>query len=282
MSKLRTRMIEDLRIRNYSPRTIETYVGCVEKFSRHFRKAPDRLGVEQIRSYQLYLIEKKRASWSFFNQSVCALRFFYEVTLGKKVTVEHIPHPRRERRLPEVLSQRELSSFFRAIRNAKHRTVLMTMYGSGLRISEALGLSIKDVDSERMQLRIRQGKGKKDRYGVLSLSMLEILRRYWRQYRPTHYLFPGKKPNHPLTASSIQRVCQAARIKAGIHKRIMTHTMRHCFATHLLEAGVDLKTIQILLGHKNLNTTSYYLHLAKSAIQSRQGPLDLLGAVAQH
>jgi site-specific recombinase XerD len=274
-------MIEDLRIRNYSPRTIETYVGCVASFSRYFGKSPDRLRPEDIRTYQVYLVEKKKASWSLFNQTVCGLRFFYQVTLGRNWVINHIPYPRRERRLPDVLSRDELAIFFRALKNEKHRTILMTMYAAGLRLSEVLGLHVQDIDSGRLQLRIRQGKGKKDRYALLPLTLLEILRKYWKQYRPKPWLFPGKKPDQPLSPSAVQRVCGKARRNAGIQKRVMTHTMRHCFATHLLEAGVDLKTIQVLLGHSSLNTTSRYLHLAQSALQSKTGPLDLLGAVTQ-
>jgi site-specific recombinase XerD len=274
-------MIEDLKIRNYSPRTIDAYVRCVGQYSRHFGRSPDQLGRDHIRSYQLYLVEQKKASWPLFNQSVCALRFFYQVTLGRDSIIDHIPYPRGERKLPDVLSPKELSTFFQAVQNLKHRTVFMTMYGSGLRISEALGLFLQDVDSERMQLRIRQGKGNKDRYGLLSQSTLEVLRRYWQQYQPSLYLFPGKKPDRPLAARSMQRVCRAARIKAGMKKQVTTHSMRHCFATHLLETGVDLKTIQMLMGHRCIKTTAFYLHLSPIAFKSRQGALDLLNALSQ-
>ena len=276
MSSLREKMIEDLRVRNYSPRTIETYVRCVAKFASHFGKSPDKLGPEHIRDYQLFLVEGKRASWSLFNQMVCALRFFYQVTLGRKGMIEHIPFPRQEKRLPVVPSVRELKALFSAVQNLKHRTVLMTMYAAGLRISEAMNLQISDIDSDRMLVLIRQGKGKRDRYVPLSSTLLNILREYWKAYRPTFWLFPGISSDQPLSVSSVQKVCSIAQRKARLSKRVTTHTMRHCFATHLLEAGVDLRTIQLLLGHQSLSTTAVYLHVATRALKSTEGPLDLL------
>jgi len=276
MSSLRKKMIEDLRVRNYSPRTIDTYVRCVASFASHFGKSPDKLGPEHIRDYQLFLVEGKRASWSLFNQMVCALRFFYQVTLGRKGMIEHIPFPRQEKRLPVVPSVRELKALFSAVQNLKHRTVLMTMYAAGLRISEAMNLQISDIDSDRMLVLIRQGKGKRDRYVPLSSTLLNILREYWKAYRPTFWLFPGISSDQPLSVSSVQKVCSIAQRKARLSKRVTTHTMRHCFATHLLEAGVDLRTIQLLLGHQSLSTTTVYLHVATRALKSTEGPLDLL------
>ena len=180
MTSLRQRMTQDLRIRNYSPRTIDTYIRAVAKFAEHFGKSPQVLGAEHIREYQVYLVETRKASWSLFNQAVCALRFLYNVTLNRKEMVEHIPFSRRERKLPEVLSSQELGRFFEHISNLKYRTVLMTMYGTGLRISEALNLRVQDVDSERGVLRVRHGKGGKDRYVPLSPKLVEILRTYWQ------------------------------------------------------------------------------------------------------
>jgi len=276
MSSLREKMIEDLRVRNYSPRTINTYVRCVASFARHFGKSPAVLGPEHIRDYQLFLVQSKHASWALFNQTVCALRFFYKVSLGRKGMIEHIPFPRQEKRLPVVPSVRELKALFSAVQNLKHRTVLMTMYAVGLRISEAMNLQISDIDSDRMLVRIRQGKGKRDRYVPLSSTLLNILREYWKAYRPTSWLFPGISSDQPLSVSSVQKVCSIAQRKARLSKRVTTHTMRHCFATHLLEAGVDLRTIQLLLGHQSLSTTTVYLHVATRALKSTEGPLDLL------
>jgi len=272
-------MIEDLRIRNYSPRTIDTYVRCVAKYAEHFGRSPDRLGPEDIRAYQAWMVEKKKYSWSAFNQAVCALRFLYTVTLDRKIPVEHIPFAREEKKLPDILSVVEVGRLLRAVDNLKHRTVLMTLYGAGLRLSEGLALLVTDIDSERMQIHVRKGKGKKDRFVTLSARLLEAVREYWRAYRPEHWLFPGDPPDHPLTPTGIQRVIRVARLRAGIPKHVTTHTLRHCYATHLLEAGVDIKTIQHLLGHRSLKTTSIYLHVASKAAESGDRASDLLRVV---
>ncbi|HEX9582045.1 MAG TPA: site-specific integrase [Gemmatimonadales bacterium] len=276
MTELRQRMIDDLRIRNYSPRTIERYTECVTSFARHFGKSPAALGLEQIRAYQLFLIQTKHASWTVFNQTVCALRFLYGTTLARPDTIPHIPFPRQPKPLPVVLSRTELARFFAAIPNLKHRTVLMTMYAAGLRLSEALGLRVADVDSDRQCLRVERGKGQKDRYTLLAPTLLQQLRDYWRLMRPAPWLFPGQRPHQPLTASAIQRRCGLAARRAGLAKRVSPHTMRHCFATHLLEAGTDLRTIQHLLGHSSLQTTAVYLHVATRARHVTDGPTDLL------
>jgi len=279
MSRLRQRMTEDLRIRNYSPRTIKTYVDRVAKFARHAGKSPDLLGPEDVRNYQNFLIENN-VSWTTFNQASCALRFFYRVTLQRGWMIEHIPFPKHEKRLPVILSRRELAALFAAVGNLKHRVILQTMYAAGLRISEVITLKVNDVDSQRMVLRVVQGKGRRDRYVPFSSTLLEILRTYWRIYHPgTVWLFPSESTNAPLTASTIQRACARARTKARIRKLATTHTLRHCFASHLLEAGVDLKTIQNILGHRSLNTTSIYLHIATKSVQNTNGPVDLLGQV---
>lgn len=277
MTTLRQRMTEDLRIRRYSPRTIDTYVRCVAHFARYFGQSPAQLGAEHIRRYQLHLVGEKKASWSAFNQAVCALRFLYRTTLQSKIDVEQIPHSRPERRLPVILSRREIGIFFGAISNVKHRTVLMTMYGSGLRLSEALHLEVGDLDSERMRIRVRQGKGRKDRYTILSPSLLEHLREYWRLSQPRVILFPGSVSGRPMHPTSIQKASIMARREARIGKQVTTHTMRHCFATHLLEQGTDLRTIQVLLGHSDLNTTSVYLHVAVEAGRNGEATTDLLG-----
>ncbi|MBI4502894.1 MAG: site-specific integrase [Gemmatimonadetes bacterium] len=276
MTELRQRMIADLRIRNYSPRTITCYTQCVAGFARHFGTSPAALGPEQIRAYQTFLVETKRASWTTFHQTVCALRFLYGTTLGQPATIEHIPFPRQPKQLPVVLSRGELARFFAAIPNLKHRTVLMTMYGAGLRVSEALGLRLTDVDGARPCLRVQQGKGQQDRYTLLSPTLLQHLRAYWKVTRPAVWLFPGRRPEQHLTITAIQRRCGPAARRAGLPKRVSTHTMRHCFATHLLEAGTDLRTIQHLLGHASLQTTAIYLHVATRALHATDGPTDLL------
>jgi integrase/recombinase XerD len=276
MNALRQRMIEDLRIRNYSPKTVSVYVRHVASFAKHFGRSPDRLGAEQVRAYQSYLVETKKASWSAFNQAVCALRFFYRTTLKRPDFVKHIPYPRQPKRLPVVLSVEDVSTVLNAVINVKHRTVLMTMYGTGVRLSEALALRVEDVDGHRMQLRVRQGKGKKERYVDLPPTLLDALRTYWKQDRPSGWLFPGQEPGRPLGPSAVQKALYVTRLKSGVRKPVTSHTLRHCFATHMLEAGVNLRVIQVLLGHSSLNTTARYLHVASRAMQSKEKIVDLL------
>jgi site-specific recombinase XerD len=276
MTTLRQRMIEDLRVRNFAPGSIDLYVRSVAKYAQHFGKSPDLLGPEHIRDYQIFLVETKKASWGVFKAAVSALRFLYKVTLGKPWLIDYIPFPKPERKLPVVLSPGELGEFFQAVANLKHRTVLRTMYASGLRIAEALALELHDIDSCRMVIRVRQGKGRRDRYTMLSETLLQELRDYWRAYRPQPLLFPGKTPERPLTQNAIHRALRRARTRAGLHKHITTHTMRHSFATHLLEAGTNLRRIQILLGHRSLNTSAMYLHVAAGAVRADGNPIDLL------
>jgi site-specific recombinase XerD len=276
MTPLRQRMIQDLRIRNYSPRTIERYTECVSAFARHFGKSPAELGTEDVRTYQHFLVETKHASWAVFNQTVCALRFLYGTTLGQPGQIEHIPFARQPKKLPVVLSREELARFFHAIPNIKQRMVLMTMYAAGLRLLEALQLKVADVDGGRHCIRVVQGKGQKDRYTLLAPTLLEELRDYWKATRPdSDWLFPGGRPGQPLTPTAIQRTCAPARERAGIPKPVTTHTMRHCFATHLLESGTNLRTIQQLLGHRSLESTAVYLHVVTPQAGSAQ-TTDLL------
>lgn len=279
MTALRQRMIADLRIRNYSPRTIECYTERVSAFARHFGKSPTELGPEHIRAYQTVMVERKRVSWTLLNQTVCALRFLYGTTLQRPGLIEQIPFARQPKRLPVVLSRAEVARFLAAVPSLKHRTVLMTMYATGLRLSEALRLRVSDVDGERQCLRVAQGKGQKDRYTLLPPTLLQQLRAYWKVTRPSGWLFPGGRPEQPLTATAIQRRCAPAARRAGLVKRVSTHTMRHCFATHLLEAGTDLRTIQLLLGHGRLDTTAVYLHVA-SAREGMLRTTDLLAGTA--
>jgi site-specific recombinase XerD len=269
-------MIEDLRVRNYAPGTIDLYIRSVARFAQYFGKPPDQPGPEHIREYQNLLLETKKASWGNFNAAVCSLRFFYKVTLGKPWLIEHIPFPKKERKLPVVLSFDELREFFQAVANLKHRTVLMTMYASGLRIAEALALELHDIDSRRMVIRVRQGKGRRDRYTILPETLLGQVRDYWKTFRPQPLLFPGKTSGRPMTQNSMHRAIRRIRKKIGLHKHVRTHTMRHCFATHLLEAGTDLRAIQVLLGHRSLNTSAVYLHVAAGALRCDGKPIDLL------
>lgn len=261
VSPLRRRFIDDMRLRNLSPRTIETYVLRVVQFSRHCRCAPDRVGPGELRAYLRHLVERQ-ASWSQFNQSVCALRFLYHITLQRPHLIEHLPFPKRPRQLPVVLSPEEVARLLAAALPGRDRALLDVAYSCGLRLKELLGLQVRDIDSARMVLHIRAGKGQKQRFVPLASRLLELLRAYWRTDRPAHWLFPGVKPALALTGGCVQRLCKRTAQRAGLSKRVHPHTLRHSFATHLLEAGVDLLSVQKLLGHSHFNTTAKYLHVS--------------------
>jgi site-specific recombinase XerD len=275
-------MVDDMRIRNFSPHTIDSYIRAVAQFARHFGRSPERLGIEEVRDYQIFLIDRKKVSWGTFNVTVCALNFFYKTTLRRDWTGSQIPFPRKEKRLPVVLSPGEIAAFFAAIENLKHWMIFTLMYATGLRISEALNLLPTDLDSKRMVVRVRQGKGKKDRYVTLFEGLLGSLRQYWKAYRPKTWLFPGAIARQPLNRSSVERLCPVFCERAGIKKPVTPHTMRHSFATHLLEAGTDLRTIQLLLGHRSLNTTAVYLHVATRAPQVTSKLTDLFDAATKN
>ena len=276
MTALRRRMIEDMTLRNFAARTITVYVERVVTFAQYFHKSPARLGPEHIRGYLLHLIQERHVSWSYYNQARCALQFLYRITMGQEWVVEDVVCPKQPRKLPVVLSLQEVARFLGAITHIKHRAILMTAYAAGLRVSEVTRLRVADIDSQRMVLRIRQAKGQKDRFVVLSPRLLKLLREYWKAVRPSDYLFPGARPDQPITSGSVHRICRAARRRCGLDKRVTVHTSRHSFATHLLEDGTDLRTIQILLGHRSLSTTARYLHVATAALRSTRSPLDRL------
>jgi integrase/recombinase XerD len=275
MTPLRQRFVDDLRLRNYSPRTIEAYVAGVARLAKHFGRSPDQLGTEEVRAFQLHLVGL-RVSWSLFNQTVCALRFLYGVTLGRPEQVPFIPFGKRPKTLPCVLSPDEVLRLFEAATTRRDRVLLQTAYACGLRLGELLHLRVTDIDSGRMVIHVRQGKGNKDRLVPLSQRLLDDLRRYWQQYRPTTWLFPGAFADRPLTASNVQRRCQRLVARAGISKPATPHTLRHSYATHLLEAGVDVVTLQKLLGHRDLSTTAHYLHLTTERLRQTPSLLDLL------
>jgi integrase/recombinase XerD len=277
MTPLRQRFVEDLRLRNKSPRTIETYVLRVALFAKHFGRSPELLGPEELRAYQHHLIARQ-VSWSMFNQTVCALRFLYQVTLGRTEAIKHLPFAKRPRTVPIVLSPEEVVQFLGAALPGRDRTLLDVTYSCGLRLKELLGLQVTDIDSARMVLHIRHGKGQKERLVPLSARLLEVLRAYWREYRPATWLFPGIKPTLPLTDGTVQRICKRTARRSGLRKRIHPHTLRHSFATHLLEAGVDLLSVQALLGHSHFNTTAKYLHVSMRRL--RQLP-ELLEGMAE-
>ncbi|MEQ8764191.1 MAG: site-specific integrase [Planctomycetota bacterium] len=275
-TKLRQRMIEELRIRNLSPRTQSSYLWHVQKFAEHYGKSPALLGPDDLRAYQLYLVDSKKVSWGYFNQAVCALKFLYRKVLEVSWRVEQIPYARRQRTLPTVLSASEVQHLFESVENLKHRMILMTAYSAGLRVSEVIALLIDDIDSERMLIRVRSGKGAKERFVMLSPHLLHALREYWLVDRPKEFLFPGLGGKKALSAVTIQHVCRDAARKAGLKKKVTPHTLRHTFATHVLEQGGDLRLLQELLGHASLRTTSRYLHVSAERIRATQSPLDVL------
>lgn len=275
ISPLRRRMLEDMTVRNLSPATQQSYVYAVAKFSRHFGRSPDRLGVEDVRAYQLHLIAQRR-SWSHVNQTVSALRFFYGVTLGRADANERIVAAREPQRLPVVLSREEVVRFLEAVSVLRNRVALTTAYGAGLRVSEVASLETSAIDSSRMLIRIIEGKGGKDRYVMLSPQLLRILRAYWRLARPGRWLFPGHDPAQPVSTATLQDACREAARQAGLGKSVTVHTLRHSFATHLLEAGTDIRIIQALLGHARLSTTARYTQVATHLIADTASPLDTL------
>jgi site-specific recombinase XerD len=275
-------MIDDLRVRNRSMRTVKTYVAQVAQFARHFGRSPELLGPEEIRQYQVYLVNERHVSWSHFNQAVCALRFFYRHTLGRDWAVAHIPFPRQPRKLPVVLSQAEVQRFLAAIKKLKYRALLTTVYAAGLRLSEATHLQVADIDSQRMMIRVRQGKGQRDREVMLSPTLLELLRLYWRSERPKTWLFPGRTPAQPISLTVVQRACQRAGRDARLAKPVTVRGLRHCFATHLLEAGTNVRVIQNLLGHRSLTTTQRYTYVSAQTVHATVSPLELLAPADDH
>ena len=279
MGRFHDRMDEDLRIRGYSANTRASYLRCVRHFVRHFMRPPDQLTPEHVRQYQLYLTRDRRVSWPYFNQVVCALRFFYRQVLKKDWAVAQIPYQRTGRTLPEILSPQEVTALFRATPNLKHRALLMTMYAGGLRVSEVTRLRITDIDSQRMVIRIEQGKGRKDRYVMLSPHLHRVLQEYWRARRPRPLLFPGPT-GRPLTRESVNRLFHQARRRATITKHVYPYSLRHACATHLLESGTNIRVIQTLLGHRSLRTTQRYTHVATTFLQDTQSPLDRLPDLA--
>jgi integrase/recombinase XerD len=278
MTALRRRFVEDLQVRNYSPRTVETYLQHVVRFARHFGRSPKDLGPEEIRQYQLHLLQERQASWSVFNQAVSALRFLYRVTLGAPFAVDMIPYGKRPRSLPAVLSRDEVAQLLALVPQPVERLILQTAYACGLRASEVLCLRVADIDSGRMVLWVRHGKGGKDRGVPLSPALLEALRAHWQRLRPTTWLFPGRTPSGRRSLGALQRVCRRAVRAAGFAKKVSLHTLRHSYATHLLEAGVDLVTIQRLLGHRDLQTTARYTHVTAPRLAGLPGLLEGLPA----
>ena len=276
MTTLRQRMIDDLRVRNRSAHTIKVYIACIAHFARHFGKSPELLGPEEIRQYQVYLVNERRVSWSYLNQAVCALRFLYSVTLQRDWAITRIPRPRQPRKLPVVLSQTEVKRIFDSVHNLKYLALLMTAYSAGLRTSEVVRLRVSDIDSSRMVIRIQQGKGQKDRYVMLAPTLLKVLRVYWRKERPTTWLFPSQQADQPMLSHAVAEMCRRLSLAAGLQKPVTVRALRHAFATHLLEAGQNVRVIQMLLGHRSLRTTERYTYVSTSTVRAAPSPLEVL------
>ena len=281
VSPLRQRMIDDMTMRKLQPKTQAGYLRSVKDFTRFFGRSPDRAGPEDLRRFQLHLVEKGVSSTTL-NATITALKFFYGVTLDRPSALKKMSPVRKEQKLPQVLSVEEVTRLLTAAGNLKHRAALSVAYGAGLRASEVTHLKIVDIDSERMILRVEQGKGRRDRYAMLSPSLLELLRAWWRQAHaagkmlPNGWLFPGQNPVNPLSTRQLNRACKLAAAAAQLDKRISMHTLRHSFATHLLEQKVDIRVIQVLLGHQKLENTARYSHVATRTLSEVKSPLDQL------
>ncbi len=279
MTALRQRMIEDMQVRNLAPHTQSTYLKEITRFARYFGTSPELLGEKEIRTYQLYLTNQKKLAPSSIVITIAALRFLYKVTLKRDWDLKDaIPAPRQPHRLPVILSREEVLHFLGSVEGLKHRIILTTCYAAGLRISEAVSLKPTAIDGRRMVIRVEQGKGRKDRNVMLSPKLLGLLRSYWKAERPKAWLFPGDLPSQPISTRAVAKACLKARRRSGISKRITPHSLRHAFAVHLLEAGTNLRTIQLLLGHRHLTTTAGYLQIAVSKVCATVSPLDLPAA----
>jgi len=276
MGALRDRMVRDMELRGLSEETKKKYLWGVVGLARFTRQSPAEVTQDQVRAYLHHLRTDEGLAWSSVNVAGSGLRFFFRYTLGRRDFSTEIPWRKMGFRLPQALNAEELRRLFSRVENLKHRTLLMTAYGGGLRRGEVVALKATDIDSHRMMVRVEQGKGQKDRYTILSPRMLAQLRLYWREYRPTLWLFPGQDPNEHMDPDTAYRVFTDAKRWAEIRKVGGLHLLRHSFATHLLEAGVDVLTIQVLMGHRSLRTTVRYLHVTRKVIAASQSPLDLL------
>jgi site-specific recombinase XerD len=269
-------MLENMQVRNFSENTQHSYLQQVASFAKYFGRSPDQLGPDEIRAYQVYLTNERKLAPGSLSIIAAALRFLYKVTLRRDWVDAEIPLPKTPYRLPVILSREEVAHFLESIASLKHRTILMTAYAAGLRVTEATRLKVTDIDSQRMMIRVEQGKNRKDRYVMLSPQLLEYLRTYWKATHPTHWLFPGELPGRPITRYAVEQACQKAHRVSGIKKPITPHSLRHGFAAHLLESGTDVRKIQLLMGHRSLATTARYLKVATTTVCATTSPFDLL------
>ncbi len=276
MKNVSERMLKNLELKGASAKTKEAYLRIIKKFSDYFMESPENLGTEEIKRYLLYLINEKKQASSTIQVAHAALTFLFKNTLEKSWEMDSIPRIKSEKKLPTVLSPREISAILDTTENTKHKALLSVIYSSGLRVSEAANLRISDIDSQRMQIRVVNSKGAKDRYTILSDAALVLLREYWKKYQPKYWLFPGRWKNKPITQKGVSHIFKTYKEKAGITKPATTHTLRHSFATHLLENGVDLHHIQLLLGHSSPEVTTIYLHVRRTDLQKIISPLDII------
>jgi integrase/recombinase XerD len=281
MGKLHDQMREDLLLKAYSPHTLKAYLSSVRHFVKYYMRSPQDMGEKEVRDFLLHLIRDRKASPATQDMYVNALKFLYTVTLKRPEVVKDISHPKRPQTLPVILSPEEVLRIFEAIRSVKYKAIIATAYAAGLRVSEVCGLCIADIDSQRMRIHVRSGKGKKDRYVMLGESLLVLLRQYYKAARPKgEYLFPGQKPHRPICTTSVSQVLRRVIRETGLTKRVTMHTLRHCFATHLLEAGTDIRILQVLLGHSSIRTTLRYTHITDRLIQKLVSPLDIIHPVS--
>jgi len=277
MGKLHDQMREDLLLKAYSPNTMRSYLRCARHFAKHYMRSPEEMGEEEVRDFLIYLVRDRQASPATLDMYVNALKFLYNITLKRPEVVKGIAHPKRPKTLPAILSPEEILRIFAAIRSVKHKAIIATAYAAGLRISEVCGLRIVDIDSQRKRIHVRSGKGKKDRYVMLGESLLDLLRQYYQKVRPQgEYLFPGHNPQHPICTTAVSQVLRKVVRQTGLTKKVSMHTLRHCFATHLLEAGTDIRILQVLLGHSSIRTTLRYTHITDRLLQKLVSPLDLI------
>lgn len=281
MGEMRRRMEKELKLRGLSPKTCQIYLQAIYNFVQHHRRPAEQMGVEEARTYVLHLIEDKKLSRSSVIQAVCALRFFYCKVLRLSFDLDHLPYQKRKKVLPRTLSEKEIAALLDAEANLKHKAILMTLYSGGLRLQEALQLRPADIDSGGMRIRIRAGKGGKERYVMLASTLLITLRDYYKSYRPEKWLFYGQTKEDPMHPRSVQRMIGKTAEVAGIRQRVTAHVLRHSFATHLLDRGTNLRYIQELLGHSSIKTTMIYLHVSRRTLTEVVSPLDWLGARAK-
>ena len=277
MTPLRQRFIEDMQLRGLAPATQRSYIHYIAGLALHYKTSPENLDLDAVRQYSLYLLNDRKLSPESANTFVSAAQFLFTVTLEMPWGKECFPRVRRPDKLPVVLSVEEVERFFEKVGTLKHRAVLMLCYGAGLRISEAVKIRIADIDSDRMLIRVVEGKGRKDRYVAMPKRLLKVLRSYWRAERPKDHLFPSWREGRPISTSSVALACRNAATRARIHKRVTAHTLRHSFATHLLEQGTDTRVIQVLLGHSRIETTARYVRVSTAVIGATTSPLDTLG-----